>query len=215
MRRALGAVDRGVSRIVEAAERAGILDRTTFVVTGDHGFSDMHVRLAPNAWLVDAGLHEARLDRGDWRAAFHSAGGTALLYLRDPDDAAAVARVRELLDGLPPGQRGLFTVLEPEDIARLGGDPLAALALAAEPGVVFNESVTLPVLTPVAGGSHGYPPDRPEMDTGLVAWGVGIQPGAVAMSLGLEDVAPLVARLLGVAFDAPDGVLPAGLLAAP
>jgi hypothetical protein len=215
MRRALGAVDRGVSRIVEAAERAGILERTTFIVTGDHGFSDMHVRLAPNAWLVDAGLHGARPDRGDWRAAFHSAGGTALLYLRDPADAGAVDRVRTVLDGLPPGQRRLFTVLERTDIARLGGDPRAALALAAEPGVVFNESPTLPALTPVTGGTHGYPPDRPEMDTGLVAWGAGIRPGAVAMSLSLEDVAPLVARLLGVAFDTPDGVLPAGLLAWP
>jgi predicted AlkP superfamily pyrophosphatase or phosphodiesterase len=212
VRRAVAAVDRAVSRIVEAAERAGLLDRTAFVVTGDHGFSDMHVRLAPNAWLVEAGLHEARPERGEWRAAFHSAGGTALLYLRDPDDSAAVARVREILSALPAGQRRLFSILEAEDIARFGGDPLAALAIAAEPGVVFNESPTLPAITPVAGGTHGYPPNVAEMNTGLVAWGAGIRPRAVAATLGLEDVAPLVAALLGIELEPRDGVLPAGLL---
>lgn len=212
VRRAIVAADRGISRIVEAARRAGILESTTFIVTGDHGFSDMHVRLAPNSWLIEAGLHEARPDRGRWRAAFHSAGGTALLYLREPDDTATLSHVRAALEALPPGQRRLFSILDRAEIARFGGDPRAALALAAEPGVVFNESTTLPTVTKVAGGTHGYPPDRPAMNTGLVAWGAGIRPGAVAMGLGLEDVAPLVAALLGIAFHAPDGILPAGLL---
>jgi predicted AlkP superfamily pyrophosphatase or phosphodiesterase len=212
VRLAVAAVDRGIARIVEAAGRAGILERTAFVITGDHGFSDMHLRLAPNAWLVADGLHEDRPDRGRWRAAFHSAGGTAFLYLRDPDDAATLGRVRQLLAGLPAATRRLFTVLERDRIAELGGGPLAALALAAVPGVVFNESTSLPEFTPVSGGTHGYLPDHQEMDTGLVAWGAGIRPGAVAARTGLEDVAPLVAALLGVPFQALDGVLPAGLL---
>jgi hypothetical protein len=33
--------------------------------------------------------------------------------------------------------------------------------------------------------------------------------------MGLEDIAPLVADLLGVDFEAPDGVAPAGLLSQP
>jgi predicted AlkP superfamily pyrophosphatase or phosphodiesterase len=215
VRRAVAAADRAIARIVEAAEQAGILDRTAFVITGDHGLSDMHVRLAPNAWLVEVGLHEARRDRGEWRAAFHSSGGTIFLYLRDPDDHDAIARARAAVEARPAGERRLFRVLEREEIVRRGGDPRAALALAAEVGVVFNESPTLPSLTPVIGGTHGYVPEEPEMLTGLVLWGAGARSGAVASRPALEDVAPLVASLLGIPFAAPDGVLPAGMLADP
>lgn len=212
VRLAVAAADRAIARIAEAAQRAGMLEETAFVITGDHGLSEMHVRLAPNAWLVAAGLHEARPDRGAWRAAFHSSGGTAFLYLREEGDTRALELVREAIERLPPGQRRLFSVMERAEIVRRGGDPRAALALAAEAGVVFNESTALPPLTPVSGGTHGYVPELPEMLTGLVVWGAGARPGTVAVRPALEDVAPLVAELLGVRFAAPDGVLPAGML---
>ena len=43
--------------------------------------------------------------RGEWRATFHTTGAAAFLHLRDPADNAALAQVRELLDGLPRGVR--------------------------------------------------------------------------------------------------------------
>lgn len=51
------------------------------------------------------------------------------------------------------------------------------------------------------------------MHTGFVAGGAGIRAGVVVPELRLEQVAPLVAALLGIAFNAPDGVLLPGLLA--
>lgn len=212
VRLAVGAVDRAISRMVEAARRAGILERTAFIVTGDHGFVDRDTQVAPNVWLVDAGLHGDRPDRGEWRAAFHPGGGSAFLRLRDPDDGTALEEVRRVLAGLPRGVRNLFRVVEREELDALGADPEAALALAAAPGVYMVGDTRGPAVAPTSGGAHGYFPDLDDVHTGFVAWGAGVAPGTVVPLMHLVDVAPAVAALLELDFEAPDGVLRPGIL---
>ncbi len=215
VRRAVGTADRALARLVEAAERAGIRERTAFVVTGDHGFADVHSKLAPNVWLVAAGLREAKRDRGDWRAHFHVSSASAFLILRDPRDADALRRVRELLAAQPPGVRRLFRVVERDELDRLGAAPEAALALAYAPGVGGSGDYTGDAVRAGEGGDHGYLPDERGLQTGLVAAGAGVQPGIVVPRMSSADVAPLVARLLGIPFTAPDGVLLPGLVREP
>ncbi len=211
--RAVATVDRAVAMIHEAAQRAGILDRTAFVITGDHGFIDVHTQLAPNLWLVDAGLMEARWDRGDWRATFHSAGGSAFLHLRSPDDQEAVQRVRELLGRLPSRYRRLFRMVEGADLSARGADPRVALALDAVPGISFTAGTDTTLLSAARNrGTHGYYPDQADIHTGFIGFGSGLRKGAVAPMIGLEDIAPLIARLLDLPFDPPDGDVPTGLL---
>jgi hypothetical protein len=199
---------------VEAAQRAGIEERTAFVVTGDHGFLDIHTRVAPNVWLAGAGLMEAE-EPGAWRARFHTTTATAFLHLRDANDRAGLERVRELLEALPVGTRRLFRLLEREQLDRLGSAPEAALALVGSPGVEFSSTAEGPPLSATQGATHGYLTDVPEIHTGFVAWGAGIRSGAVAPVLGLEDVASVVAELLSLPFKAPEGICPLGLLAEP
>ncbi len=215
VRRAVAAVDRAVSQVYEAAERAGILERTAFVITGDHGFVDLHTQIAPNVWLVEAGLRSPAKDRGDWRAAFLVTGAAAFLHLADAEDQEAVELARQALAGVAPALRRLFRVVERDELDRLGAAPDAVLALALEPGIYVTSDPTGPPLRAKIGGSHGYVPDFPHIMTGLVASGAGIRPGAVAPQLGLVDVAPLVAHLLGLELPAGDGVVPMGFLAPP
>src|SRR5690606_880920 len=129
VRLALAAVDRAIARMVEAAGRAGILERTAFVITGDHGFVDIDTRIQPNVWLVEAGLHGDRPDRGAWRAACHPAGGRASLRLGAPGDSATLDQVRRILADLPEGVRARFRVIEGAELAALGADPTSPLAL--------------------------------------------------------------------------------------
>lgn len=215
LRLGVAAVDRAVARMVEAADRAGILDRTAFVVTGDHGFVDVDTRVSPNVWLVEAGLHEDRPDRGDWRAAWHPAGGSAFLRLRDPSDTEALERVRADLEALPPGVKNLFRVVEKEELIERGADPEAVLALAAEPGVYLGGATGGPAITPGSGGAHGYFPELDYVHTGFVAWGAGVAEGHTVPLMHLVDVAPTIAALLDLDFEAPDGVLRAGVLLPP
>ena len=205
VRLSVAAVDRAIGRMVDAARRAGTLERTAFIVTGDHGFVDTHTRVSPNVWLVEAGLLEDRPDRGEWRAAFHPGGGSAFLRLRDSSDHDAVDRVRAALLALPTEVRSLFRIVESAELRERGADPASPLALAAAPGVYLDGATAGEAIGERSGGAHGYFPDLEEVHTGFVAWGAGVDTPRTIDGMILTDVAPVVAALLGIDFHAPDG----------
>lgn len=210
--RAIAAVDRAISRMVEAAEEAAILERTAFVISGDHGFTNLSVGIAPNIWLVEAGLMEPQNDRGNWRATFYTAGGSAFLHLRDPNDDQALEKVREILNGLPDSTRRLFRIVERAEMDQIGADPASPLALAADPIASFSAAFSGDVIRSAGGGTHGHFPDFHNMHTGFVAWGSGIKESVHVSKIGMENIAPLVAKLLEIDLEAADGVLIPGFL---
>ncbi|HYR30137.1 MAG TPA: hypothetical protein VEU30_16850 [Thermoanaerobaculia bacterium] len=108
--------------------------------------------------------------------------------------------------------RQLFRLIEREEMDDLGADPGAPFALAACPGFVIDDRVDPPDMQPNPGMSHGHHNDLADMNTGFIAKGAGIRAGACASMLPLTAIAPLVAELLGLDFDAPDGLLYTGLL---
>lgn len=207
--RAVAASDQIVSAIMEVIERTKAWDRTAVIVTGDHGMTEIHSQIRPNVWLIEAGLRGPQLETGDWRAFFHALAGAAFLRARSAEDVAAV---RSVLDALPPAKRATFRIVEREELHALGSDPESPFALAAVPGFVIDDRFDGPDLQPNPGMSHSHHPDEPDMNTGFVAAGAGIRAGACAPLLPLTAIAPLVAELLGLDFDAPDGVLYPGLL---
>jgi hypothetical protein len=108
--------------------------------------------------------------------------------------------------------RRAFRIVERDELDVLGADPEAVFALSATAGFEFEDGATGAAIRPNAGMTHGHHPDHPEMNTGFIGAGAGFQPGAVAPLLSLEDIAPLAAAVLGIEFDAPDGMLCPGLL---
>lgn len=213
-RRAVAAADRAIGRVLETVERLALMDHTTVIVTGDHGGIDVHTALCPNVWLRDAGLLSIASSSASWTMRFRASGGSAFLRLEksDADALRNLAAVRDVLRALPVGVRRLFRSLEREELDRYGADPDAALALAAIPGVVFDDALDGPAIRPAHGAGHGYDPELPGMMTGFVAGGAGIRAGAVAPLLAIEDVVPLIAALLGLEMSDIDGVLLPGLL---
>lgn len=203
--RAVAAVDRALARIVETVERLRLLDRVTFIVTGDHGSVDVHTTLLPNVWLREAGLLFGR-------ACFQSSGGSAFLRIHPSAPRATLEAVRAMLDAVPPGERALFRVVDRAELDALGAYPEAPLALAAMPGVVFSAEHEGAALQAAHGAGHGYLPDAPDMATGFIAAGAGIRAGAVIPLLPMQHVAPLVAALLDLDLPDVDGTLLPGLL---
>jgi predicted AlkP superfamily pyrophosphatase or phosphodiesterase len=202
VRLAVAAADRAVGDILEAVERSGIKDSTVILVVGDHGFCTIHTAMRPNAWLAKSGLLQ--------KARFQPAGGSAFLYLSSPGDSLTTTMVIHALDSMPG--RNQFRVLTHPLLEVMGADSSAALALAAEPGVVFSGSDKGAPSVPVAGGHHGYDPSLPAMQTGFLATGPGIRGGLLQSPICVTDIAPLIALLLHVPFTCPDGVIPAGIL---
>jgi hypothetical protein len=210
--RAIAGADVVVSLLVELIERTEAWDHTAIIVTGDHGMTEIHTQVRPNAWLKEAGLRPEKLDgASDWKATFHALGGCAFLRVQEPAEQN-VAAVRNVLDALPASLRRTFRIVERDELEALGSDPDAPFALAAGPGFVLDQGAEPPDRQPNPGMSHGHHPEMQDMDTGLVAAGAGICAGASAPLLHLTDTAPLVAALLGVELETPYGEAWAGLL---
>jgi len=212
VRRAVGMVDTAVGLIRESLELAGIAEKTAIIVTGDHGFVDIHTTLHPNAWLIEAGLRTSAHDRGDWKATFHTTGASAFLILREPGDRATVARVREVLEQLPRSRRKLFRVVDADELASIGA-PEVPLALTPVEGISISGSPSDSDLTASGGGNHGYLPEFEDIRTGFIGFGAGFRKGERAKLIGLEDIAPMIVHLLGLEMATPDGTLYPGLFA--
>lgn len=54
-------------------------------------------------------------------------------------------------------------------------------------------------------GTHGYPNSDPDLDGIFIASGAGIRPGVVLDRIRNLDVAPTLARLMGLEFPETDG----------
>lgn len=211
VRQAVAGADRSVKTILEAIESAGIKDSTTVIVTGDHGFVDIHTSFAPNVLLAKAGLvNDAKTS--DWKAMFHQSGGAAFLHLKNRNDEKTLKQVKDILAALPEGTKKLFRIVERKELDAIGADPNVLLALAPIQGITISGSLKGELFKATKGGTHGYFPDFKEIQTGFVAFGAGIQKGKVVPLMGLEDIAPLVASLLGLDLPSAEGTLYTGLL---
>jgi len=205
VRLAVEAADRAVGVPLEAVRRSAVADRTAVIIVGDHGFSTSHNVFRPNMLIKDV------------PARFIAAGGSAFLYLLEAtsktDTLGTIKAVTAALDGLPSDKRKLFRIIGRSELGQMGADSSALLALSAVPGVVFGGSISANAVFEAAhGGHHGYDPRDPLMYTGFIAAGAGILQGGHIKELCVTDIAPLVARLLGVAFICPDGKIVPGIL---
>lgn len=212
VRSAVQGADVAIKTIMDAAEAAGINKNTTFIITGDHGFVNIHTQFRPNVMLAKLGLYDDA-NKENWKAYFQQSGGSAFLHLRDPKDKSTLEKIKKGLAMLPIGIQNMFHVLDKEAVKKAQGDPTAAMALAANQGFSFGASAKGDMLAAVSGGTHGYlPTDFKEIQTGFVAFGKGIKAGAVLSLMGQEDIAPLIAKLLNLKLET-DGILYPGILA--
>lgn len=209
---ALARVDAAVGAIVRSVEAAGIANETAIVVTGDHGFYRIHSAFQPNVLLREAGLLE--VDAGGRIVSWQAMAHRSAVRLREPSNTALAQQVEDLFRSAANGKyRGLFRVVDRAEIAERGGDPEALLFLEPIEGYTTAAGATgeFLVASPRR-GDHGYIPDSPAMHTGLILTGKGIARG-VAVPLARQiDIAPTIARLLGVTLPTAEGVAMVGVI---
>lgn len=209
VKKAVAMVDSIIGSVIKTVQLAGLTNSTSIIVTGDHGFVDTDISLAPNTWLAADGL----LSKTDWKAQFQSTGGSAFLYLKDKNDIKTLSKVKNILANLPENQKKLFQIIDRHQMDKVGANPEVALALTMSKGVAANndfEGET--VKTKKKSGTHGNFPNFPDIQTGFIASGAGISQGAVILEMGIQDIAPLIAKLLGLDFKAADGKLTSGII---
>lgn len=209
-RRAFAGADRELERWLRCLRDAGLLEITSVFVVGDHGFGPVHTAIAPNVALAAARLLKTRVGAVEsWDALVRSNGGSAFVYAKSE---RAALRARDVLEH-EAGESGAFRVLTADELLRAGADPAAWFGLEAQPGYAFEDAATGELLRAAAArGVGGYVSPGPGLGPGFAAWGRGIRRGIRIPVMRQTDVAPTVARLLGLAPGEAEGRALVGLL---
>lgn len=213
---ALANADGQIRRLLDCLTASGRAGDSVLVIVGDRGVLPVHTLVAPNAMLVESGLVVAsarsRETVASWSALSRSNGGSAFIYAKS--DEAAV-KARHVLEAEANRTRA-FRVVSAERMLALGADSEAWFGLEAEPGFSFGNQIVPPLLQPGARrGVGGYLSGQPGSEAGFVAWGRGIRPGVRIPRMRQTDVAPTIARLLGLDLGAVDGRPLIGILSVP
>lgn len=208
--------DNRVADLIRATEEAGIRDKTTFVITTDHGFITYDKLINPNVVLKQEGLTKTvlgkTLDKSSKVFAM-AEGGACFVYVLDQAN-----RDRILADITPKlaAIEGVESVVERKDFKSVVGHLLSEedprepdLFLSARDGYNFTDSLAdSAVITKVevAKGSHGYLQTHPDMGGCFVISGAGVRTGgSVIEKIDNRDVAPTMAKLLGVTIPGVEG----------
>jgi predicted AlkP superfamily pyrophosphatase or phosphodiesterase len=194
--------DRCLARVVDAARAAGILDRTTFFILSDHGFATYTHTISPNVALIELGLINRRDNAyvGDvWAKA---EGGAASIYIRDPKRRAELIPKLKSYFASVPGIAQVFTNQEARSIgvpAEADTDQAPQLYLVASPDYAFRDDTTGALTrTNPPSGQHGYLNTMPDMRALFVASGAAVKPGVTLGTVLNLQVAPTIAKILGV-----------------
>ena len=193
----LAELDRQLGRLVQATKQVGVYERTTFLLTSDHGMTtwdrSLTERLAATTILGRRPeiLPPGRPPSPEAEIVVVTAGRVADVTLRGQ---AATLRGREVvrtaLEELPHVSR----VLDAADLEALhASDKLGDFVLEAEEPWGFGDQEGLG--EGAARGGHG---SVGEMRVPFLISGAGVRVGAVPRNAGLVDLAPTIAALLGV-----------------
>jgi predicted AlkP superfamily pyrophosphatase or phosphodiesterase len=209
---ALAYADKLVGDLVQAVEESGLRDRTTFVISTDHGFKKVSKYVYPNVVLKKAGLAVAFGPTITTADAFCMIqGGMAFVYVSDPSrKAELLPKLKEMF----AQTEGVERVIDGKDGHTLGmptpeeNQGMGDLVLYAKDGHAFNnaaagDAVTAP--TTNYGGTHGFFNGDPELDGIFIASGRGVKKGVVLERMANLDVAPTMAELMGLKLPQQDG----------
>ncbi|MCO5934732.1 ectonucleotide pyrophosphatase/phosphodiesterase [Mucilaginibacter sp. RB4R14] len=199
--------DRAIKTLVEAVNRAKIADSTLIIILGDHGFENIYRSFNPNVLLKQAGLI-IDVKTGNWKAQFHSSGGSTFLQLKDKNDKATLSKVTAILAQQPDSIKQYYQVINKAGLDKVGADPNVQLALSGLNGTTIgNGTETLTQKFNKVKGTHGFYPDHKQIQTGFVAFGPGLKKGTVIPVMNMVDIAPFICKLTGVTLPATDGTV--------
>ncbi|MCW5968533.1 MAG: alkaline phosphatase family protein [Blastocatellales bacterium] len=201
---AIRRIDEAIGKIVEAGG-----NEMTVAVVSDAGRLRTEREFRPNVILERKGFlaTDKQGNITSWRARAEARGGAAAIFVQDAADEELIAEVETAFKDLIEGSESpVWGVVTRREAARLGCDPRPVLYLDAAPLYVMSDrasgSSTGRASVKV---SSGYLPSRSETRPVFIVAGSGIKTNGRIEYARLTDVAPTLARLLGLEMKAARG----------
>ena len=197
--------------LVEAIEASPMAGKTTLFVLSDHGFFPVNYEIRPNVVLRKLGLIQGSGRREKRMAYCMAEGGACGVYIIDQARRDQIARqLRTELAKL----EGVQAVFGTGEFAQIGQptpqqNPRGAdLWLAAKSDYAFSEASSgdqAVIKRAKLTGTHGYLPDQPDMLSMCIVSGPGLKAGTKLGKIRAIDIAPTVARILGIELPTAEG----------
>jgi predicted AlkP superfamily pyrophosphatase or phosphodiesterase len=196
---AIAFLDNCVRRVIDALRESGQLQNTAVLIVSDHGFRRVVYAIHPQVLLKSNAALEGKV----W---IMSESGTASVYF---DQAADRQILTAQVEKLFAAQEGVDQIDRPQQFATLGW-PIKTqsaeapdLMLIAKPGYYFSGEKSDAYLSePEEKGNHGFLNTDPEMQAIFIAWGKNIRSENNLGAISNLEVAPTIAKLLGLTMPA-------------
>lgn len=205
---ALTTADHRIGTLREAVRAAGIQERTTFIITADHGFHSVGYEVNLHPLLSEVGL--------DGKLALHPGGWTLYVELTERFDAPRDAPLLEKFFEKALRLEGISKVVRPDEFHALGTrryeeDPHVPgqymIIADIDTHIVSDPANSSTRRHPKAKYSHGhgYLPTHPRMQPVFVISGYRIKRGVRIGHVRNHDIAPTIAHLLDFELENVEG----------
>lgn len=203
-------MDKRLGDLIQAVEKAGIKEKTTFLVVGDHGQINVRYRVKLNQLLQEKGLIYQENGTMQWRAYLQSAGGSAYLHVRENDRDAEQMALAILNQAIIEDCFGIERLYCRMELEHYHTEPAVGYMVEAKAGYCFDDDLDGPVVARVEASkdelaTHGYLPDKSGYRCVFVASGAAIKNNFQLGEIQMVDIAPTMGEILGVDFDDCDG----------
>jgi predicted AlkP superfamily pyrophosphatase or phosphodiesterase len=210
-RDALKRVDENLGFLRQEIARAGLAEKVAWVVVSDHGFAPVEQHFHPRVVIRRLGLARFKEKSPDtledYRVWVRGGGGSFALVAKDASDRQAIdAATQEFRQLAADPRNGIARLYTRDELRKMSAGYRDAFIVGSmQPGFAAGGRSDSDLLTPAQGGSHGHAPDTPGLVASLIFYGKGTRPCKSLPDARMIDIAPTIARLLGLAMPSAEG----------
>lgn len=207
---AIKRMDKRLGQIINAVEEAGMWEDAVFIVVGDHGQFNVRYKVHLNNILKEENLIFEDNGSLQWRAYFQSCGGSAYLHIRKDDKEAEKSVLEVLKKIMEKDQYGIDALYYREELNSLHIDKTIQYMVEAKQGYSFDDNLHKTTIEDLEEESmkyatHGYLPDKDNYRCNLIISGDKIRKEHELGPVEMVDMAPTMAKILGIEFNSCDG----------
>jgi predicted AlkP superfamily pyrophosphatase or phosphodiesterase len=203
---ALETLDKAVGELVATARKAE--PDLVVAIVSDHGFAPVEHSVNLIGPFIKAGLMTLDADKkvSAWQAEPWG-GASVAIVLANPGDTALKTKVSSLLGELArKPELGIGHVANSDEIAKMGGTPMASFWVDFKPGYMMGTDPAAPAVGPSPiKGTHGYFPTQAEMRATFILAGPSITRHGSLGEVDMRDIAPTLAKIMKVSLPDADG----------